>query len=525
MKLNNSKQIVRSICMSALLLVVLLTTINCSEQRVDGVRKGSIKGVVVEKGTNAPVVNVKITTNPSSNTVFTDEKGNFVLKDVLVDKYTIQAELTGYNEAFESVNVIEDQEITVAFELTDKESLNDPPSTPRLVYPKDKSKIALDSVAITFKWQCKDPDLKDKLTYELELRNSKTNEVELFKELTDTFYAVKNLKYASTYFWEVRAKDKINAAVNSEIMEVTTEDYPDNPIVFVKKEAGNTVIYSGKQAVNTSGDEPQVDIDLLKLTSADANCFKPRRSKNASSNKIAYLRSVGGNTQIFTMDANGGNEKQITSAIPVNGFRLDAVDFCWANNGSYLYYPNFDKLYRVNRDGTGTQLMYQTPDGSFISEVKSPEFNSNLVVIKTNDFAGYNVRIVTVNLSTKTEQEVIVENTKGAFGSLDITASGNKVLYTRDIDESENSNYRIFKSRAFIYDLTTKLATPIDTDTDNGYNVLEAKFTPSEGAIVYTKVLNYFGADPKVYKMPLNGNSSDNEVELFTSASMPDWEK
>lgn len=502
------------------LLVFVLCITGCSEQRIDGVRVGTISGVVVEKGTNKPVENVKITTNPSTTTTFTDAKGAFVLKDVLVKKYTVQAELTGYNEAFEGATVIEKGEVKVAFELTDKKSLNDPPSSPKLATPQDKAKNIANS-NVVFTWSAKDPNPKDELEYTLELRNAKTNEVEVFETKKDTFYVMKDLKLATTYYWQVSVNDGVNKSVSSSLSEFSTLEYPNNPLVFIKKEGDNTVIYSGKRGTGTTNGSPDVDVDLLKLSPSEANCFRPRGNRVLK--KIAFLRSVGGDTHLFTMDTNGENVKQVTSTIPVNGFRLDQVDYTWYNNGQYLLYPSFGKLYRVSPSGGGTTKVFETSDGSFISEVAVPQFNNNLVLIKTNDSKGYNVRIFTVNLSTGAEQNVIVENVNGAFGSIDITANADRVLYTRDVSGSQNDSYRRFESRIFLHKISDGSSEELDPGADAGYNLLDAKLSPSEGSVIYTKALNYFGANPEVFLFPIDGDVNE-EVKLFTSASMPDWD-
>jgi hypothetical protein len=37
-------------------------------------------------------------------------------------------------------------------------------------------------------------------------------------------------------------------------------------------------------------------------------------------------------------------------------------------SGSEIIYPYFDKLYKINKDGSGLTKIYQTTDGRFISE-------------------------------------------------------------------------------------------------------------------------------------------------------------
>ncbi|WP_299889235.1 carboxypeptidase regulatory-like domain-containing protein [uncultured Lacinutrix sp.] len=489
----------------------------CSENQIDGVKVGSINGKVVSEGTNTPLENVKISTNPSSSTTFTDDEGNFVLNNVEVQTYSVQAELGGYVTSFESATVIEDAAATVAFELITSNANNQPPTTPNLVFPEDLStEVSLD---VEFTWEASDPDSNDELTYVLELRNGITNDVELFETAQDTFYLATNLELSTTYFWQVKVSDGINDEVVSPVSQFTTITVPDNPLVFVKEENGNSVIYSGKKSTN-DGTGIIIDVDLLKLTSETNNSFRPRA--NTTLNKIAYFRTVGGNTHLFVMNSDGSNKTQATSSIPVAGFRADHLDFCWAQNGSKLYYPNFDKLYQINPNGSGVSQIYQTTDGSFISEVQETLLDSDLLLLKTNTSDGYNARIFTVRLSTGMEETVVVENLSGALGGIDITANGNEIVYTRDVSGSENANYRQFESRIFLFDVASLVSTQLPSGTVSGENDLDVKYSPDEGSLIFTRVLNNISAIPIV--MTYQFGVSNEESQQFSAGSMPDWD-
>ncbi|WP_246124347.1 carboxypeptidase-like regulatory domain-containing protein [Bizionia gelidisalsuginis] len=496
------------------LLLLVFTT--CSEEQIDGDRIGTINGKVVAKGTNAPLENVKVSTNPVSSTVFTDEEGNFMIENAVVNTYAVQAELAGYVTAFESVAVLENTVAVVAFELALSNANNQPPSVPVLVFPEDlQTDVPFE---VQFTWESSDPDTDDDLSYILELRNGATNNIELYETAQDTFYLASNLDLATTYFWQVKVNDGVNDDVVSQISQFTTIALPNNPYFFVKREEGNSVIYSGNED-GLNGNESEADISVLKLTSAANNSFRPR--SNPVINKVAYLRNVGGNTQIFTMDTGGGNKTQITSVIPVNGFRIDEADFCWAQNGSQLYYPNLDKLYRVNADGSGTVLMYQTTDGSFITEVEEAAFDTDLLLIKTNDYSGYNARIFTYRLSLNTEETIVTQGVPGALGGIDITANGQRVVYTRDVSGSENLNYRIFESRMFVFDIPSMVGAQLSTDAALGENDLDVKYAPNEGAVIFTRVGNNIGAIPSVFKLQFD--TTIEEKQLFSAGSMPDW--
>ncbi|QQX78138.1 carboxypeptidase regulatory-like domain-containing protein [Aequorivita iocasae] len=495
-----------------------LILIGCSEDTIDVVRTGNISGKVTDKVTGAALENVKITTNPASTTVFTDSIGRFKLNDVAVDDYSVQAELNGYATGFESTTVTEAMTTVVAFELSLANSDNNPPSVPILVSPEDGAEEQ--PLEVQFIWQASDPE-NDDLSYTLDLRNGTTDEMQVFEVGQDTTYTVSNLQLSTKYFWQVTVTDGSNDPVSSVISDFKTLTFPDNPYTFVKENNGNLVIYSGAKDTATVGNtEP--DFSVFQLTSENTNSFRPRKS--VILNRIAFLRNSGGATQIYTMNFDGTDVQQVTSQRPVAGFRTEHLDFTWALNDSKLYYPHFDKLYSINPDGTGNRLEYTTTDGSFISEVAVPEFDDDLVLLKTNNSSGYNVRIYTARLSTGLEETVIFENLDGAVSGIDITANADRVLYTWDIDEAQNSSYRIFNSRIFLFTIgSPDPPVLLETDVQEGENELDARFSPSEGGVIFTRVKNNFRAIPEIHSFIFDQQSLDDEL-LFTNSYMPDWE-
>lgn len=509
----NKTTIMKTLNYIAGLVVVMLFMTTCSEDQIDGVRIGTINGKIVEEGTNSPLQNVKVSTNPATSTVFSDVEGNFLIENAVVGTYAVQAELDGFVSAFESVSVVENTAAVVAFELLTSNANNQSPIVPNLVFPEDlATEIELD---VQLTWESSDQDTNDELSYTLELRNGSTNEIEIFETEQDTFYLATNLQLSTTYFWQVTVNDGTNEDVVSSLSQFKTLTVPNNPFVFVKEENGNNVIYSGKE-----GEENEVNVDLLKLTSENNNSFRPRA--NSDINKIAYLRSSGGNTQIYTMNTDGTSKTQVTSNISVTGFRLEHIDFCWAKNGSKLYYPNFNKLYSVNPDGSGVELIYETTDGSFISEIESFTYNHDLILIKTNDVNGYSARIFTVRLSTQQEETIIAEGFSGALGGIDVSVNGLKILYTRDLSGFENEDYRRLESRIFVYNVTESTSTQVITTALVGENDLDVKFTPNEGGYIFTRADSNIGAIPEIRRFQIS--QTNEEIQLFTEASMPDWD-
>jgi hypothetical protein len=510
----------RTTYITFLSIFCFLFWLGCSEDTIDIERTGRLTGTITNKDTDAPLEGVKVTTNPASTTTLTDAEGKFVITEILVDDYSVQAELDNYQTAFEPVEVLEDETSTVIMEMEISKTSIDPPTVPELLNPIDNATdIPLE---VTFTWSASESEI-DELTYTFELRNGSTNDFESIEVVNDTIYTYSNLQPSTTFFWQVKVSDGENEEISSPLSSFTTADIPSNALLFVKNINGNSVIFSGSLPQETTdvdgNSQSDADNNVTKLTTENTNSFRPK--KNQQVKKIAFLRSVNSETHLFTMDFDGTDIKQVTSQIPVAGFRMSEIDFTWANNGAQLFYPSLDKLYKVDNDGGGLRLVYQTPDGSLISEVSVPQFDNDLILLKTNNLQGYNARIFTYRISTSSEGNVILEGELGAVGGIDINANGDKVIFSRDISGAENSSYRRFESRLFIHDLQTLSTSQLTTDAVSGQIEYDCSFSPSEGGVIWVRRESNLNAIPAIYSLVFDENGS--EILLFTASYMPDW--
>ncbi len=490
------------------LFLSLLLVGACSEDTIDNIGRGTITGRVVHEGSNQPVENVKISTNPNSSTVFTDSDGYFVIENVPADDYSVQAKKDGLLTKFEAATVLSNAEVNVIFEMSPESASNKAPKAPTGIYPEDNAQNV--DVTVDFAWRSSDPD-QDSLAYVLELRNDMNDDVMRYSGIRDTTYTVEGLQYGYKYFWQVKVSDSINDPVLSPVYSFETIEDASRRYLFVKKINGNSVIF----AAGDAGVEYQ-------LTSSNQNSFRPRR--NPASNKIAFLRNVGGQTQLFTMDPDGSGQQQITSAIPVNGFNLNKIGFSWAQDGAALVYPNFSKLYQVNATGGGTKLLYQTPDGKFITDVDVSKDDSMMAVL-TNSSNGYNASIYTLNMSGQRLQ-TIVDNVQGALGGIDISVDKKKLLYTRDLSGYESEDYRQLDTSIFLYDFATGESTNVSYDKDNGTNDLDPRFSPNEADIIFVNTSNDGVSQKNILESSLQdlADGTVGRTELFQDAMMPDWE-
>lgn len=497
-------------------LALLGGAYSCAEDTIEDQATGRLEGRVVTNGDNAPVENVKITTSPASNTVFSDSDGNFSIDPINIGEYSVQAELQDFITAFEAANVLAGETSSVVFELDSVDSANSAPLLPRLLSPADSETGVIQDPELI--WSSSSND-DDDILYTVELRESNQGQSQVFEVTNDTTLTVNDLRIGRTYFWQVTASDEINAPVVSAFSSFTVQGSSSNRFFFVKNEEGNQVIYSGNEPIGQEADE--IDQNVIQLTEDDRNSFRPKA--NSSANKIAFLGLQGGETHLFTMNIDGTERTQITRNTPVNGFRLDEIEFAWNNDGNKLYYPNFNRLFEVRVDGTQDQLIFTAPAGEFISEVAVNPVNG-LLALKTNDNQGYNVRILLVDPATGVIQRVLFEGIGGAFDGLDFSADGNRLLFSRDVSGLESNQYRRLDNRIFEFNFTTDQTEEILTDKPVGDNDLDPKYAPNDGFVIYVRTSNDGISERVIQRTQFTQDLTVVTERLFSGAYMPYWE-
>lgn len=493
------------------LLLLGLVIINCSEDTVELIEIGSVTGKVVEANNFNPIENAKVSLSTNNYTVFTDENGEFSIEEVEVGDYSVSAEKEGFITSFEAATVTANLNVNVVFEMEDDNVLNKPPSKPELILPIDG---AIDQdLVVQMKWSSIDSE-DDELSFRLEIRNDDNDDIIFIEEIKDTIYEVSNLKYGRKYFWQVAVSDSVNEEVLSEFSSFKTKMNPENRFLFVGKNSnGNQVIYSS--GFNETDEIAQNEV---QLTSEDKNSWRPR--KNNTSNLIAFLRNDNNETHLYTMDVDGGNIFQVTSSVPVTGYDLNEVDFSWSSNGNRLIYPYYDKLFEINKDGTGLKQIYQTSDGNFITECDWSQDEST-IVLKTNNLYGYNTSIFTIN-SNGELLDVIIENINGAFGGLNLSVNNKLLLYSHDVSEYEDSSNRQLDTRLFIYNFETDESIEISSTKQEGFLDLDPRFSPNEAQVIFISTSNDGLSENHIMRVSING--SDDRTLLFSNKTMPDWE-
>lgn len=488
-----------------MLILVFFFSLSCSEDKIGENLFGTLKGTVVSSGDNIPLANVKISTQPISSTVFTDSLGNFMIEYIPVGEYSVEAKKDEYLTSFEPAIIDADIEVSVVFELELSLAGNEPPSAPILTAPVEDE--LLESIEANFEWTSEDPE-GDPLTFSIELRNDQNDEVVEINDITELNYSYSPLILGAKYFWQVATEDGINDQVLSAIGTFEVIAAPiDNRFLFVRNIEGNNVIFSADE-----------DGNEFQLTSQYLNSYRPRR--NVAANKIAFLQTNGAEVDIYTMNRDGTDKVRVTSNIKPNGFNLNEINISWPPTSDKIYFPQLDKLYRINFNGQGIELIYQTVDGSLISEVDVSEIE-NIIALKANNLEGYDVTIFTVDFNGE-NMESILKGLPGAASGLNLSVTNNKVLYSYDVSGFENSSYRRLDSRLFIYDYIENTTIDVSGDKPNGTNDLEPIFSPNEAFAIYTNTSNDGISQKDVYRLELQDSGTRNL--LFENGFMPDWE-
>lgn len=495
----------------AKILIVLLAGffMSCSEDTIESFGAGKITGLVVINGSNEPIGNVKISSNPSSSTVFTNENGEFVLEDVQEGDYSVQAMKDGYITTFKGATVRSGSEVNVVFELKLSTANNRAPSTPELFSPEDGATELNNTVE--FVWNSTDPE-GDSLKYQLELRNDRNDEILRFSDIADTTFTVSNLNNAYRYFWQVKVSDSINTTVISEVRSFNILESTSSTYYFVREVNGNNVVFSSDAEGNA-----------IVLTSESKNSFRPR--KNTSVEKIAYLGNSGGDLHLFTMNYNGSEKRQITNSIPVNGIDFSRIGFSWSDDGESLLFPNFNKLYKTSVSGGGKNIVYEAPSDRYIMDVQESENGAFIAILET-DINGFSGSLFLINQQGE-KIETIIEGEAGVLDGIDISVNNRYLLYTLDVSGYESVGARQLNSKIFVYDRDENVAFNLSEEKPNGTNDFDSRFAPNEASVIFVNSSSEAEAIKSIYQVNYDENfdtfEEDREL-LIENAKMPDWE-
>lgn len=476
--------------------------VSCSENTIQPELTGSISGKVINQETGAPLPGASVTTSPPTNALITDANGSFFIGDVAVGNYNISVTKNEFDKSTVAISVRESQTASAMVYLEKKKNDNSYPTTP--INPKPVNSAVDQPVTLTLQWQSSDPD-KDSLKYDLYLYEAGSlTQQKVAENITDTSYTLENLKYSTSYYWQVAAKDTSGNPVFSETWSFTTVASPNNPIIFVSNRDGNYEIYS----------VDSVDNNLIRLTNNSARDLYPRISPNGQ--KIAFTSDRSGDMQIYVMDINGSNVQQVTS-VPVAGFHNKGIGFTWNTVGDKIYYSNYNRLYRVDISGANLTLIATAPANRTFREVSYSDVSGRLAVL-TVGVNEWDSEIYLMNLDG-TNQTMFVNNVPGIIGSPEFSIDGRRLMYTQDLSGYENINNRQLNSNIIIRTISNfSDSTNLSTSKTAGTNDLYPRFSRDGSKVIFSNVINTDAKEAEIWIIDIDGHSR----QRVTVGFMPD---
>ena len=377
----------------------------------------------------------RVTLSPTSRVVTTDSSGNFRFDSVLVGSYTLRVSKTNYGTESSTITVTADAAPLVTVQLTDDLTQNRPPTTPTLVSPATNSNAQ--STTLTLKWTATDSN-RDSLTYDVLLfRGGSSTPAASYTGLTVDTLNVSTLDYSTTYLWQVIVKDGINT-VNGPIWSFTTGEVPDYSYVFARRINGQYQLFTA----NATG-------PVAQLTRNGSN-WRPVVSPNRQ--QIAFISNVTTDLQLFVMNANGSNLKQVTT-VPIAGLYQTDLSFCWSPDGTQLLYPNNDRLFAIRTDGTGLRTVALAPSGRIFAGCDwTPQ--GNRIAARTTGTSVYDNEITTFQDDGSGVKSVYSKR-NSRVGNPVFSVNGRQLVFSADASGFMNEQGRQLDARLYLLDLST----------------------------------------------------------------------
>lgn len=475
-----------------------MTVISCNEDTIDPTRSSSINGTVLQSSSNQPVAGASITTSPPTTAIITDSLGHFLIENIAVGNYAVTARKEGYLNETVSINVAEDRTNVVTMLLKTGSGAND------AVLPEPASpgnNATEQPVALTLAWDSGSD--KDSLKYDVLLYESNSlEETVVARNLADTSLTVEGLKFSTTYFWQVIAKDGGNV-VRGKVWSFKTIGFPDDVILFARQENNNFEIYAADS----------LGTYLYSLTDSPAREWYPVLGPGRD--KIAYTSLAGAGAHIYLMDPDGSGKSKITT-LPIAGYHNPGIGFSWSPDGGNLLYSHYNSLYRISRHGTGLTLVSKAPADRHYRECDWTAQGDKIVALTIGEKI-YDSELYTMN-ANGSGRTMVLGNLPGIMGSPSFSLDGNKIMFTRDVSGFESRDGRQLDSHIFVMDSDGANIIDLSAGKPDGTNDLYPRFNSDGSGILFVNVRNSGLGSPEIWIMDPDGN---NRRKLFANATMP----
>jgi TolB protein len=490
--------------------ICLLGLVACEPTLVEPAYFGTLTVTVLDGSTSQPVANVAVTTNPATGSYVTDAKGQLTITQVPAGTLSVSARKAGYDGTSSNVTLTNGQTQSVVL-LLNKTAATAAPGAP--VRPTPASGASGQPTTLRLAWHpAAGAAASDSLKYDVVLYESNNlNQRQLLTSSKDTTVQVTDLRYNTIYYWQVTVRNAAGVAARGPVWSFQTVGLPDNRYLFARTVSGNTDIYSSDAAGTT----------VVRLTSAITVETAPQLSPTRD--LIAYSSNASGQFQLYTMNRDGSNQRQITT-LAVEGYSNAGIGYRWSPDGSQLIYAHYDQLYRINRDGTGLMLLATAPAGRHFRECDWTAQNGGRLVVQTIGSLPYDAELYLYNVNG-TNPVLLVGNLPGRLDSPSFGVDGTTVAYTRDVAGFNDAGGRQLDAHIFTQKLDGSSVFDVSSTTNGnakptGTNDLTPRYSPTGYQLIFVNRSNDGIASPQVWTCDLDGR---NRAKLFENAFLPDY--
>ena len=260
--------------------------------------------------------------------------------------------------------------------------------------------------------------------------------------------------------------------------------------------------------MKANGDDKTQLTNTRKISDSD-----PAFSPNGK--KIAFWSTRGGNSaDIFTMSANGTDQKRVTSS------ESSEFDPAWSPDGTRIAFTSFrtggGDIYVINKDGSGlTRLTTSaqrdiepawSPDGTRIAFVRG----NKIQVMKAARESATNI------------PQRLTTNRGGSVAELDPAWSpdGTRIAFESDLSSGPANDFELYSIRADGSDQNQL------TNSPNGIS-FDPAWSPNGTKIAFSARRGSDGT-PGIYVMKAAPESATNRPERLTGTLVisedPDWQ-
>ena len=465
-------------------------------------KHGQLSGILRDAITQSSVTGASLTTKPATTVLLTDAEGAFRLDSLATGTYTLYVEKVGYQPDSVAVAITESKPTNIQLMLTPQ--VGNATTVPVAPFPAQDAEGQ--PTELTLAWQSVNSQPDAAIRYDVVLyRADDPAGQTVATNLTDTSFSVSGLEYETTYFWQVTAQDLQGQRTASALWNFRTESFPETVFLYTQRVEGDYEIFSA----NAERDR------IIRLTHQVGYDAFPQFSPDRQ--WVAYTSQTFEGPQLFIMDKRGKQNQQITQ-LPVAGYHNFGSGFCWSPDGGQLLYSHYNKLYRINRDGTNLTLIATASEGKHFKAVDWSGVTHKIVV----QVVGSDINQSELYLMNEdgSNSELMVEDLPGRTESPSFSIDGKELLYTHDVSGFEEAAGRQLNAQVFRFKLETKEATLISTDKPEGTNDLRPRFSPNGAYIIFENTSNQPGTEKNIWVM---GSDGAERQRLLDQAESPDW--